>query len=162
MARRHEHGVMARGFRTQSTRWVWLLLLIAIHTGCRDDASVVTPTSELEPVTTIRHPMQPGRYAGKSIVIVSVDTLRADHLGLYGYARNTSPRLDAIAKQAITFERGRAPRGLTWPSLVAILTSLYPQSSNVRQNGDLLAEDVPTLASLLEAEGYAPRWTLRP
>lgn len=101
------------------------------------------------------HPLVAGGYAGKNIVIVSVDTLRADHLGVYGYERNTSPHLDQLAKESVVFERARAPRGLTWPSLVSMFTSLYPKSSNVRRNGDLLAEDVPTLASILEARGYA-------
>lgn len=96
-----------------------------------------------------------GDYAGKNVVIVSIDTLRADHLGVYGYERDTSPHLDRLAADAVTFERARAPRGLTWPSLVSMFTSLYPQSSNVRRNGDLLADDVPTLASILEARGYA-------
>jgi len=95
-----------------------------------------------------------GRYAGHNVVIVSVDTLRADHLGVYGYERDTSPRLDALAREAVVFERARAPRGLTWPSLVSLFTSLYPKSSNVRQNGDLLADDVPTLASVLQQAGY--------
>lgn len=99
-------------------------------------------------------PLEPGAYAGRNIVIVSIDTLRADHLGTYGYARETSPRLDALARESIVFERARAPRGLTWPSLVSMFTSLYPKSSNVRQNGDLLADDVPTLASVLQEHGY--------
>ncbi len=97
----------------------------------------------------------PGAYADSNVVIVSIDTLRADHLGVYGYSRDTSPRLDQLAKEAIVFERARAPRGLTWPSLVSLFTSLYPKSSNVRRNGDLLPDDVPTLASVLEARGYA-------
>lgn len=110
--------------------------------------------TEPAPASNPARPLEAGQFAGKNIVIVSIDTLRADHLGLYGYERNTSPRLDAIAKNAITFDRARAPRGLTWPSLVSMFTSLYPKSSNVRRNGDLLADDVPTLASLLEAASY--------
>lgn len=153
MVRGREHGVMVKDFRILSTRQIALLLLFALSIGCGDGKPAVAPTPE--PAPKIREAMQAGRYAGKNVVIVSVDTLRADHLGIYGYERNTSPRLDAIASQAITFERGRAPRGLTWPSLVSIFTGLYPQSSNVRQNGDLLSDDVPTLASLLEAAGYA-------
>lgn len=140
--------------RTSSLRAVAKRLILAALTlilsgaaGCRDTEPTLVPSPTVS--------LEPGHYAGKNIVIVSIDTLRADHLGLYGYARDTSPRLDAIAKNAITFDRARVPRGLTWPSLVSMFTSLYPKSSNVRRNGDLLADDVPTLASLLEAAGYA-------
>jgi arylsulfatase A-like enzyme len=88
------------------------------------------------------------------MIFVSVDTLRADHLGLYGYSRDTSPNLDRISREAVTFDRAQAPRGLTWPSLVSMLTSLYPKSSNVRRNGDLLSEEVRTLADILKGRGY--------
>ncbi len=138
----------------------WLLISALVLFGCEEAESPMGASTPSASTTLSNTPLaiqklKPGHYAGKNIVIVSVDTLRADHLKLYGYGRDTSPRLDQIAKQSITFERARAPRGLTWPSLVAMFTSLYPKSSNVRSNGDLLAEDVPTLASLLETHGYA-------
>lgn len=124
-----------------------VIFFLALAVGCTDKVLPEAPPGARS--------IEPGDYAGKNVVIVSIDTLRADHLGLYGYDRDTSPRLDRIAEQAITFERARAPRGLTWPSLVSMFTSLYPKSSNVRLNGDLLADNIPTLASVLEASGYA-------
>ncbi len=95
-----------------------------------------------------------GRYPRHNIVLVTVDTLRADHLGAYGYPRRTSPTLDAIAKEGILFEQAFSPTGRTWPSLTAMLTSLYPRTTNVRKNGDLLAEGVPTLLTVLQESGY--------
>ncbi len=97
----------------------------------------------------------PGDFSGHNLIVISVDTLRADHLGLYGYERDTSPALDRIGGESIVFSRAQVQRGLTWPSLVSMFTSLYPITSNVRHNGELLAEDVPTLSKILAAEGYA-------
>ena len=134
---------VARRFAHAGMSWVFAGVLV-LSLGCEGEQAAVLSRS-----------LEVGGFANHSIVIVSVDTLRADHLGLYGYERDTSPTLDRLARDAVTFERARAPRGLTWPSLVSMFTSLYPKSSNVRQNGDLLADDVPTLASLLEARGYA-------
>jgi len=132
--------------------------------GHRAVAEALQPRLEpLLPVDSARpdaHPdpiekLLPGGYSGSNVIFISVDTLRADHLGLYGYSRDTSPNLDRLAKEAVTFDRAQAPRGLTWPSLVSMLTSLYPKSSNVRRNGDLLSEEVLTLADILKGKGYA-------
>jgi arylsulfatase len=95
-----------------------------------------------------------GRYPNHNVILISVDTLRADHLGAYGYSRPTSPTLDGIAAESVVFDRAYAPAAATWPSLVSMLTSLSPHASNVRVNGELLADDVPTLATLLRARGY--------
>ena len=94
-----------RGVRGAAIPCVVALALFAF--GCSDE--VAAPVSK---------PIAVGDYAGRNIVIVSVDTLRADHLGVYGYARDTSPRLDRLAAESVLFERARAPRGLTWPSLI--------------------------------------------
>ena len=51
------------------------------------------------------------------VVLISVDTLRADRLHCYGYSRNTSPSIDRLASQGILFENAQVPRGSTWPSL---------------------------------------------
>jgi len=95
-----------------------------------------------------------GTYPGKNILVISVDTLRADHLGAYGYSRVTSPAIDALSKRAITFEGAFAPRGSTWPSLATMLTSLSPATHNVRENGQYMAADTPTIAGMLVKAGY--------
>jgi arylsulfatase len=95
-----------------------------------------------------------GRYPDHNVILISVDTLRADHLGAYGYSRPTSPTLDGIATESVVFDRAYAPAAATWPSLVSMLTALSPHASNVRVNGELLADDIPTLATLLHQRGY--------
>jgi len=96
----------------------------------------------------------PFEYPRANIVVISVDTLRADHLGSYGYGRETSPNVDRLAGESVRFERAFAPRGHTWPSLTAMLTGLRPRTTNVRGPGELLAKGVPTLASVLRDAGY--------
>ncbi len=97
----------------------------------------------------------PFAYPRANIVVISIDTLRADHLGSYGYPRATSPNIDRLAGESVRFERAFAPRGHTWPSLTSLLTGLRPRTSNVRAPGELLAKNVPTLASVLRDAGYA-------
>ncbi|HOO78724.1 MAG TPA: sulfatase-like hydrolase/transferase, partial [bacterium] len=67
-----------------------------------------------------------GREAPAPVVLVSVDTLRADHLGCYGYERPTSPALDRFAAESVLFADAVAPAPTTAPSHMSIFTSLYP------------------------------------
>ena len=83
-----------------------------------------------------------------NLVIVVLDTLRADHLGLYGYARDTSPHLDAFADESFVFERAESAAPWTAPSLLSLVTSLYPEVHGVRgfPNPRRSSDDVVTLA----------------
>lgn len=90
-----------------------------------------------------------------NVVLISIETTRADHLGCYGYTKNTTPFIDSIAKDGILFENAFAPRGLTWVSLTSMLTSLYPISTDVRNNGQVLDYNkTQTMASILNSNGY--------
>ena len=91
---------------------------------------------------------------GRSIVLVSIDTLRADHVGSYGYPEPTTPNIDLIASEGVLFERAFAPRGHTWPSLTTLWTGRLPPRTGVRGPGDLPFPDVPWLVSSLESAGY--------
>jgi arylsulfatase A-like enzyme len=62
------------------------------------------------------------------ILLILVDTLRADHLGVYGYERNTSPNLDAWAKRGIVFDQARSTAPWTNPAIASLFAGLYPQS----------------------------------
>jgi arylsulfatase A-like enzyme len=91
------------------------------------------------------------------VLIVSIDTLRADHLGCYGYAPYTepvSPRIDQFAKESLRFERCFAPRGQTGPSLTAMLTGCYPSRHGVLDNFVAMAPDTTSLPQMLAAAGY--------
>ena len=92
--------------------------------------------------------------APPSIVVVLIDTLRADHLGCYGYERPTSPRIDAFAREAVTFEHALAQCTWTKPSTASIHTGLYPSRHGVTTPDMRLDEEHETLAERLSAEGY--------
>lgn len=90
------------------------------------------------------------------VVLISVDTLRADHLPPYGYTGVETPAIDALARDSIRFENAYSHVPLTLPSHAVLLTGLLPYENGVRDNmGFRLAESHPTLATLLRAEGYA-------
>lgn len=96
-----------------------------------------------------------------NIVLVTLDTTRADHLGIYGYFRDTSPRLDAFAAQAITFDRLVVPIATTLPSHLSILTSSHPLEhgvlANTTQGGERFvpAPELVSFAMVARAAGYA-------
>ena len=90
----------------------------------------------------------------QGIILISLDTLRADHLGCYGYTRDTSPHLDAFAKENILFENAVVQSSWTLPSHMSIMTSLYPSFHGVNKKGAVLASGHITLAELLHQGGY--------
>ena len=92
-----------------------------------------------------------------NLVMVVLDTLRADHLGLYGYERPTSPHLDALARESFVFERAESAAPWTAPSLISLVTSLYPEVHGVRgfPNPRRMSDDVVTLAEVLKRHGYS-------
>lgn len=96
-----------------------------------------------------------GTYHGRNVLILSIDTLRPDHLATYGYHRVTSPALDELSRRAVTFENAFAPRSSTWPSLATMLTSLSPLTTNVRENGQYLKPGTVTIAEILRGKGYS-------
>ena len=93
-------------------------------------------------------------------MVVVIDTLRADHLSLHGYARPTSPRLDALAAEGLWFDRAYAQSGWTLASFASLLTGLYPHQHLVSRDGCLpdrfgrMAPATRTLAEGLREEGY--------
>lgn len=89
-----------------------------------------------------------------NVILITVDTLRADHLGAYGYRRNTSPHLDRFAKEGIVFRQAFSHAPATNPSLSSLMTSLYPHETKVRNILDTLPADVVTLAEFLKERGY--------
>ena len=96
-----------------------------------------------------------GEFAEKPhIVLISIDTLRADRLGGYGYSLNTSPVIDKLAARGVLFENAFASRGETWPALTSIMTSKYPHQHGVRMNGIRYEENLKTLAGELKESGY--------
>jgi arylsulfatase A-like enzyme len=89
-----------------------------------------------------------------NVVVVLIDTLRADHLGAYGYARPTSPNFDALAGGSVLFEGATAQAAWTKPSVASLMTGVYVHKHGVVSNRDALGDAQPTLAEELRARGY--------
>ena len=101
-----------------------------------------------------------------NIVLIVVDTLRADHLGSYGYERDTSPVIDAFARENVRFDYAVATAPWTAPSIASIFTGLYPTAHGVtrftfkddwqpgRATASVLSDDLDTLAEGLKRRGY--------
>ncbi|HEX6640325.1 MAG TPA: sulfatase-like hydrolase/transferase [Thermoanaerobaculia bacterium] len=90
------------------------------------------------------------------VILISIDTLRSDHLPAYGYTKVATPNLDAFRADAILYERAYSHCPLTLPSHTSMLTGLLPADHGIRDNiGFKLADNIPTLPALLKANGYA-------
>jgi arylsulfatase A-like enzyme len=96
------------------------------------------------------------RAAPPAVVLVSIDTLRPDHLGCYGYSRPTSPEIDRFREESVLFREAVAQAPSTLPSHASMLTSLLPahHGASIR-NSSALRPDVPVLAGLLRDAGFA-------
>lgn len=88
------------------------------------------------------------------VVLVTVDTLRADHMSLYGYVRNTTPNIDAWFGEGTVYERAYATSSYTPPSVVSILTGLLPQNHGIRVFIQLVDPELKTAPRLLRESGY--------
>ncbi len=90
-----------------------------------------------------------------NIVLVTLDTLRADHLGCYGYNAIKTPNIDRLAQDGILFTNVYSPVPLTLPSHVSIMTSQYPTKHGIQNNGTfVLPDSAKTLAEILKDSGY--------
>ena len=90
-----------------------------------------------------------------SVVVITIDTLRPDHLHCYGYGRIETPTIDRIAHSGVLFENGVTQTPLTPPSHASIFTGLNPPSHKVRDTGGfILSPSTPTLASVLQEKGW--------
>ena len=109
-----------------------------------------------------------------SVVLITLDSTRVDHLSCYGYERETTPRLDAFAERAVRFRRAWSTSSWTLPAHASLFTGLYPSRHGAHYDRDgaavlgnvvglpvarhvragKLAEDIPTLAELLAERGY--------
>lgn len=121
---------------TRAVRPIQLVatLLMASAAGCSGDSPAASPTN---------------------LIILSVDTLRADHLGAWRYPRPTSPRIDAFASESIVFERAVAPSSWTLPSLASAMTSLHASTHGCETFVSSLTPSHDTLAETLAQAGFA-------
>ncbi len=135
-------------------------LVFRTQVGPRHDANFDTGAWSDVRITYPWFAPRPERV-GPNVLLLSLDTLRADHIGAYGYERATTPNLDALAEDAIVFEHAIAPANHTLESHMSLMTGLYPAAHGVRRKpGDRLRADPlsprrVTLAETLQAHGYA-------
>jgi arylsulfatase A-like enzyme len=122
-------------------RYAAALCLVLGLLACREDGA-----------TQERPAAAPG---APNIVLIVVDTLRADHLSLYGYPRPTSPNLDRIAERAAVFDQAFSLISHTLPAHVTLMTGIHPIGHKVLSNGWRYEGPFPTLAERLREAGYA-------
>jgi choline-sulfatase len=90
----------------------------------------------------------------RNLVLITIDSLRADHVGAYGAARAHTPALDTLARSGVRFEHAYAAAPITLPSHATILSGRYPPGHGARDNGMHVSPAVPTLATELHARGF--------
>ncbi|MCP3913838.1 MAG: sulfatase-like hydrolase/transferase, partial [Actinomycetia bacterium] len=101
--------------------WRACFALGLIWTGLGSPAAAEEPATKLA-----RHP---------DILIVTVDTLRVDRVSAYGYKRPTTPHIDALMAEGVRFTQARVPEPLTAPSMVSMVTSVFPHEHGTTRNG---------------------------
>ncbi|MDY7092655.1 MAG: sulfatase [Acidobacteriota bacterium] len=129
-----------RSFRPLSTSCWALAATLLLATGCAPQ-----PDAEQGPTPELRRP---------NVLLLSIDTLRADHLGSYGYSRDTSPRLDALAAEGARFEQVYAPTPWTLPSHASLLTGVHAYDLGMRHKKSGIPDEAPRLARSLAEAGY--------
>lgn len=117
------------------TRGALVMGLVALGVGCHAPAPAAAPA--------------------RSVVLVTIDTLRADHVGAYGASTARTPALDALARTGARFDRAWAPAPITLPSHASLLSGRYPPGHHARHNGMALGASVPTLATSFRDAGFA-------
>jgi arylsulfatase A-like enzyme/Tfp pilus assembly protein PilF len=91
-----------------------------------------------------------------NVILITIDTVRADHLGCYGYKEIRTPTIDGLARDGIVFERAISQVPLTWPSHAAILTGTYPFQNGVQDfTGQPLAPQFRSITQAFKQHGYA-------
>ena len=123
-----------------------LLLLLALGLGL-----LLLPGCASEKVG---QQLPAGHAQRPDLILLSIDTLRADHLGCYGYARDTSPFLDELARQGTRFTSAWAPSPWTLPSHATLLSGYLPQHHGAIEVEHSIATDIPMLSEVLSESGY--------
>lgn len=105
--------------------------------------------------TEFSYPKEPPRTDGKyNVILISIDSLRRDHMGVYGYERNTTPAIDAWAKGAVVFENYIATSFLTPISEMSVHTGQHPFTNGVSHFSASLQDESETIAQILKRNGW--------
>lgn len=132
----------SRLVRARRKRWAYALFALATASGCVD-------------------PVSRPDFSGENLLIITIDTLRADRLGAYGYAAGATPHFDRLADAGVRFESCYSSVPLTLPSHATLFTGRYPFATGVRLNGvNYLEDSAITLAELFQARGFSTSATV--
>ena len=154
---------MAAGLSSITTRWLpthssrlrrfvvaslpFLLVFAAVHVGWRVTAALVEER-------WAKSWLPPARPGTPNVLLVVMDTVRADRLSLHGYHRDTTPNLARLARKGILFEQARSTAPWTLPSHASMFTGRWPHETSVGEDRPLDASH-PTLAQFLSGQGYS-------
>ena len=136
--------VRARGLVVGVLGWTLVCCHVAVDEKKQPEAAPVPSRVEIPPLD----PTSP------NVVLITIDTLRADHVSTYGYSRETTPHIDALATEGALFEEAYSVSSTTLPSHASLFTSLYPDEHGVLKNAFVLPEDARTLAEVMASRGY--------
>lgn len=129
-------------------RWKTYLAALIFMVFCAGGESFSGETSVLG--------VEKDRY---NVVLITINVLRADHVSCYGYDRKTTPAIDELAENASVFKNAFAQAGYTFPNMISLLTSVYPDAHKVYWAfKDKLSANVKTLAELMRLFGYRTAW----
>ena len=137
-------------------------LLAACSGGAPEAPEADAPSADV-PVEQAATPEAPPKVVPKrsktdtpSVILITMDTTRADRIGAYGYDKALTPTVDGFAEKGIRFERAYSVVPLTTPSHASMMTGLYPTRHGIHNNGDaILGDEYTTLAEVLSDQGYA-------
>jgi arylsulfatase A-like enzyme/Flp pilus assembly protein TadD len=136
----HERSVLDFFIPMRHLQWLFIVLCLTLS------VSAANPPRASK--------AQAVRPKPPNIVLITLDTTRADRMGFLGSDRGLTPNLDLLAKQSVVFTRAYAQVPLTTPSHAALLTGTYPQFSHIEDLGSPLGKDLPYLPELLHQHGY--------
>lgn len=143
--RRLRFPFKSRDSAERPTRLLTAAFLAVVTAGCRDSG-----TSARAGPTGLR-----GVASGCNVLLLTLDTTRADRIGCYGWKRAVTPALDALAQSGVRFDRAFCQAPITLPSHAVLLTGTYPPENGVRDNGRYaLGRELPTLAESFRRHGY--------
>ena len=143
------------GRRVRPKRPLWPALLAGAAVLLIGTFFIQPRTGSAIPYSTEEVYAQPAKgAAGPNILLICIDAMRPDHTSLYGYARDTTPRIKAVFGEAAVYERAYAPSALTPPSVIGMLSGQYPQNHGVRWLGQQLPDTTILISDPLRRAGY--------
>ncbi len=142
--------LLERSGRRFAPALLWALATLAIAGVFAPDAYLAATAPDAPP----RAALPPARDDAPDVVLVVLDTIRADRMGSYGHTRDTSPTFDGLAREGAWFADATAPATWSLPSHASLFTGRYPSSHGATEYRSALDNRYPTLAEVLAARGY--------